>query len=397
MVRVGAWIAPRWALLVGVVLVLSALLASQCSARPYPHVNRVKLEKMHPTQVRPLGTGNPRNNGFQMYSKMRKYYACVYPKAGCTSWTYYLRYMHQGESAPRKNWTKHDDEQHDLFFFRGNRMKETRAFMMSKSDEYFGFAVVRHPWFRLVSAFRSKYEDVCAYSRDCFKTMWKLPPLGQRSGRVTFHEFVQVVHKLAKKDVMLLNEHFLPAYLQCDFDQLSYDFIADLENVTETRYIAKRIGFPVMFDELTIPDGTSIERMHEVFLCNETTVQLAQEVYKKDTYLLEYKWDEPIQACRDYAPSTDTQVSKHSVASELYRLTLHRVQSSRVWEFLQRCIRQCPHISAGNMLFSQAPCFFFALRPGSVISRAEQTHCVLKKVKADNSSRCLRHRIPLIR
>ncbi|KAA8496293.1 hypothetical protein FVE85_0022 [Porphyridium purpureum] len=42
---------------------------------------------------------------------------------------------------------------------------------------------------------------------------------------MTFHLFVQVVHTLATQDVLLLNEHFLPAYLQCDFDQVPYDLM----------------------------------------------------------------------------------------------------------------------------------------------------------------------------
>ncbi|KAA8490311.1 hypothetical protein FVE85_1232 [Porphyridium purpureum] len=141
-----------------------------------------------------------------------------------------------------------------------------------------------------------------------------MSPIGQGSGPMTFHLFVQVVHTLATQDVLLLNEHFLPAYLQCDLDQLPYDFIADLENITETRYIAQRIGFPVLFDEMTNPVGNKIEGMHEVFLCNETTVRLAQEVYEKDTYLLEYNWDEPMQACREYGRTRlprDDDEAKH--------------------------------------------------------------------------------------
>ncbi|KAA8490310.1 hypothetical protein FVE85_0023 [Porphyridium purpureum] len=141
------WVAARKmvVVVVGAAVVLSAMLASECGALPYPHANRVKPEEMSDTQIRSLGTGNVNQRGFQMFSKLRKYYGCVYPKAGCTSWMYYLRYMHQGEAARRKDYTKRDDEEHDLFFLRGNKLKETRAFMMSKSDKYFGFAVVRHP------------------------------------------------------------------------------------------------------------------------------------------------------------------------------------------------------------------------------------------------------------
>ena len=55
--------------------------------------------------------------------------------------------------------------------------------------KYFKWAIVRHPWDRLVSSYRSKYEGQCNYSTACMESRFRVP--AQNASFYTFHDFVR--------------------------------------------------------------------------------------------------------------------------------------------------------------------------------------------------------------
>jgi len=57
------------------------------------------------------------------------------------------------------------------------------------TGRYFKWALVRHPWDRLVSSYRSKYEGQCNYSTACMEAKFRVP--AQNASFYTFHDFVR--------------------------------------------------------------------------------------------------------------------------------------------------------------------------------------------------------------
>ena len=94
------------------------------------------------------------------------------------------------------------------------------------------FTFVRHPFERLVSAFRDKFELSrkygYVYSRYAGKILKQ--PAGINSRRPTFKEFVKylLIERLEE-----YNDHWLPYWLHCHMCEMEYDVIGKLETWNE--------------------------------------------------------------------------------------------------------------------------------------------------------------------
>jgi hypothetical protein len=115
---------------------------------------------------------------------------------------------------------------------------------------YFKFAVVRHPWSRLVSAFREKYAVYCQFNRTCFSTRYKVPiALNDESssslGNLTLTELLEV---LVTMDVQHIDVHFRSSAYLCEIGELPYDFIGGL--FIEWCYVA--LVIVVAFDVIVV-------------------------------------------------------------------------------------------------------------------------------------------------
>ena len=131
-----------------------------------------------------------------------------------------------------------------------------------KEESKLNFFVTRHPFTRLVSAFRDKFER---YDRKYYPEMGlgiveryrkeaekRFAPSDFRNGTDVegrevrlphFWEFVQHV-KEAKDDPFLLDEHFRPVSKICSVCYVEYDFILRFENMAEEeRLFAEVIGY----------------------------------------------------------------------------------------------------------------------------------------------------------
>ena len=107
------------------------------------------------------------------------------------------------------------------------------------------FTIVRHPFERLVSAYRDKFELAKKYAY--VYTMYaskilglKTPTEAERVRRPTFSEFVDY---LLRVPVQQFNDHWVPYWLHCHVCEMEYDIIGKMETIADDmEFIAERSG-----------------------------------------------------------------------------------------------------------------------------------------------------------
>ena len=134
-----------------------------------------------------------------------------------------------------------------------NSTLELEAEAVIRNPKYFKFAIVRHPWIRLVSGYQDKDVRDCKKQRHCFGVRFHLPALLKKDRLlpVSFHEFVEALSVLTPAE---MNPHFIPSSILCEFGKIPYNYIGELDNLDEMDYLSHYIGSPKLFTEGTSPD-----------------------------------------------------------------------------------------------------------------------------------------------
>ncbi|XP_015920684.1 carbohydrate sulfotransferase 11-like isoform X1 [Parasteatoda tepidariorum] len=163
-------------------------------------------------------------------------------------------------------------------------------------NRFFKMIFVRHPFDRLVSAFRSKAEksrkDVpYFYDRFWDPVMKKLRPDGAPLDRITFTEFVWYLIHTKVRDY---DEHWAPYWYRCDPCLVDYDFIGKLETAQH--------DFPYAFRQVGIDAGAewwkeSYPHPHSLTLkyfsnIPEKDILKLYGIYKFDFELFDYTIEE---------------------------------------------------------------------------------------------------------
>ena len=98
------------------------------------------------------------------------------------------------------------------------------------------FTIVRHPFERLVSAYRDKFELAKKYA---YVYSHYTPRIGVH-GRPTFSQFVDY---LLREEVSEYNDHWVPYWLHCHVCEMEYDVIGKMETLEEDmNFIAETSG-----------------------------------------------------------------------------------------------------------------------------------------------------------
>ena len=98
------------------------------------------------------------------------------------------------------------------------------------------FTIVRHPFERLVSAYRDKFELAKKYA---YIYSHYTPRIGGH-GRPTFSQFVDY---LLREEVKEYNDHWVPYWLHCHVCEMEYDVIGKMETLEEDmNFIAETSG-----------------------------------------------------------------------------------------------------------------------------------------------------------
>jgi hypothetical protein len=282
--------------------------------------------------------------GYQLWLESQRVYLCLTPKIGSTSWMTYIKAnlphpppdaqaralaalaQARRRAPPARNVTtvttflRVNNPPAGLFF----RDFKTDAHVPIVNDPaYTKVAVVRHPWDRLVSAYRSKYEGVCNFQRRCMKRTFMLHLLRDKDDSyLSFHEFVGTLFRMSPAQ---LDAHFKPQTLVCEMHRIKYDLFADLSVPADMDKVSRLLGFATPFSEAknselsrfrggALPSSTAGDnsssavyyegRTHLVQNCTVDTVAMAESIYAQDALILGYSFDAAYKACAERGVSS---------------------------------------------------------------------------------------------
>ncbi|KAK8386108.1 hypothetical protein O3P69_010674 [Scylla paramamosain] len=226
---------------------------------------------------------------------------CKVPKSGSSTWVYNLLKI---AGAPEDH-IKSDIGLHRLL--RDYYPKMHTSHMKRVFKKSFKFVVVRHPFERLLSAYRDKLED---YQRDLMfrdgyyytlygKSIVKLyRDDGDRTlvnrTEPTWKEFVRYVINTPPSK---FDEHWKPIYTLCSPCVVKYDVIAKMETFSEdTQYIINQVGLEnvlhVEWIHRTAKTKTSDVALKYYSQLTVNQVEQLYEKYRLDFDLFGYDYDD---------------------------------------------------------------------------------------------------------
>lgn len=230
-----------------------------------------------------------------------KILGCFVAKAACSTWKYMLINA-TGNSQLRKSRTP----VHSRDYMRSVGLHTLADF---DSDEvnrrlatYFKFVVVRHPFERLLSAYREKLAGQnAAYQRGLGRAIVrryrKQPSDGSLSlgDDVTFGEFVRYVIDV---DPGERDDHWLKVGSVCDPCRVGYDYVAKVETMSDdSRHILPRLDLPVG----PLPRSNADSGRRQLSLLSTADFfagvppghrQRLYEIYADDFDTFGYSWDD---------------------------------------------------------------------------------------------------------
>lgn len=170
------------------------------------------------------------------------------------------------------------------------------------------FTIVRHPFERLVSAYRDKFElakkYAYVYSHYANKILNLSSPLQvAKHRRPTFSEFVDY---LLSVHVTQFNDHWVPYWLHCHVCEMEYDIIGKMETITEDmEFIAKESGLAAA--NISLPwankkssgDNVSLDYFRKLSV---KQVQGLYNIYKPDFEMFGYNADSYFKLFGTQAP-----------------------------------------------------------------------------------------------
>lgn len=263
--------------------------------------------KSHPPYISRM---NPKTDpkSFQIWSKSHMYFGCLVQKAGCKSWLHAIRSQHlplgkalKLHTSPLLTFSKVNHPKFNLFMRRNGAKKsrdglyermENETASVINNSEYFKFAIVRHPWNRLVSAFRDKYVLHCNFSRVCFRESYLIPIQTSPLDPLTLTELLKT---LLTMDTLAINEHFQPASYACETGSIAYDYIGDIDNSAHMDELSQILGFSQRFSEMTSSSGNVLA--FPSFACTHRTVAMAERLYVNDATQFGYTFSDVYTSC----------------------------------------------------------------------------------------------------
>ena len=288
-----------------------------------------------------------------------QFMACFMPKVGCTSWLEYMsRMLHvQHPNIPRSSNAYNHFEDHGTQWYPGATPGATSCddFVQAAKVSPFRFAIVRHPWDRLISLYHNKFKDVNMFPDRFgelgFDSLWaEKGMLNQELSSVipSFHEMVMGIADAIGRDgkgrvprtegcgsagpnrlrrvgcnTQMADSHVIPQTMLCQLDVIPYDMMINLDEMTEEqrRFIQTRLGFsepfPVpesqewkfkeeerrrnpMKEILPMKEEEEIHAFKtRVYPCSIATVAAAIKVYGRDALLMGLNFSAINRSCAE--------------------------------------------------------------------------------------------------
>lgn len=230
-----------------------------------------------------------------LVDKIHKLLYCYVPKVACTNWKRIFMVL-SGKSNTTNILSIPADAAHDKnLLLRLNSFSDSEVEHMLKTFTKFIF--VRHPFERLLSAYRNKLEQhylssryfQARFGRYIIKRYRKQPSEYAllHGDDVTFEEFVAYVTDPENK---AFNEHWKPIYSLCHPCSIHYDIIGKYETLyQDSDYILTKIGMKNLeFPYTSKPSKTTVNmRKYYKNLTSESIWKL-YDIYQLDFRLFGY-------------------------------------------------------------------------------------------------------------
>jgi hypothetical protein len=256
---------------------------------------------------------------YHVWSERFRFFACLVPKCGSTGWLHLIYQMHLNETQFANQSANHDVlhshtsyPENGLVFrpryvVASSRLKkdfrfaanytaiEERSVSMINNASVFKFAIVRHPWNRLVSGYLQKYVSWCGKDRKCLR---------RYAARINYRlnttvTLTELLLALLHEDHIQLEIHFRPTVHMCDVGRIPYDFIADSDNPAHMQHLRTTIGSQHMLSrDNAVKSALKPEDLRVA--CTRKTVDLAARLYAKDLEAYGYTMDAAYESCEKY-------------------------------------------------------------------------------------------------
>nr|SVE94461.1 EOG090X0C3N [Simocephalus serrulatus] len=224
---------------------------------------------------------------------------CYVPKVACTNWKRLLMVL-MGKANTTNPLSIVADDSHRMHVFR--RLNNyTGEEIRYRLDHFMKFMFIRHPFERLLSAFRNKFSQNFS-SSDYFRSRYGRHIIKQyranaseeslvRGHDVTFREFVQYIIDPRTVARVAFNEHWRPMVDLCLPCTIQYNVIGKYETLMDDAWLVlekAQLSRLVSFPRSDRPSNTNS-------LIEEYTSQLSREellhlyhVYEMDFRLFDY-------------------------------------------------------------------------------------------------------------
>lgn len=209
---------------------------------------------------------------------------CYIPKVACSNWKRVLMVMH-GDAADPWNIKTPDVHNRSLGYFRYLNQYSPEE-IVYRLRTYYKFLFVRHPFERLVSAYRNKFID--SYNLTLFKEMYGRHIIRKyrqnpdkrslRTGEgVNFSEFAEFLYN---SDPEFMDWHWKQYDMLCHPCLIYYDFIGHFENLYEEA--DQLLNILQVGDKVKFPKNkTSSYKRPTKFLAKEYFNSLSKEAQDK--------------------------------------------------------------------------------------------------------------------
>ncbi|XP_066910676.1 carbohydrate sulfotransferase 11-like [Clytia hemisphaerica] len=182
-----------------------------------------------------------------IYSDKASALYCYIPKVACTNWKKVFQVMDGNYETPLD--IKGKEKVHYLKF---NTFEKTNLTEIEwRRNLYYSFLFIRHPFERVLSAYRNKFQDPYneqyqrVYGSRVLRLFRKnLTEAEYKAGKnVTFREFADYVIRVHTKREFV-NEHWDTMHNLCHPCRVKYDYIGSMDSLIEdSETVLKEIGW----------------------------------------------------------------------------------------------------------------------------------------------------------
>ena len=271
--------------------IFNKLLQNRTSDSLLNHLSRNLILRRYCANVAKKNYKNVPNG--LIYSDEKKVIYCEVPKAACTNWK---RVFHAFENKTRRPMDIKDREAvHRLKYHRVNNLPKRQR--TAKMNHYLTFLFVRHPYERLISTYRNKFQDPYDpyYQRTVGSVILRMFNHNMTEAQyiegkgVSFKQFISYIIKTYDKSGHTsFDIHWQLMVNLCRPCEIKYDFIGKIETLIEdSHHLMHALGveniefFPKnATDKYNIKTNTLIKKLFSQF--SVETMNKLYKIYQSD-------------------------------------------------------------------------------------------------------------------